>query len=68
MARDYHKEYESGKGKRTTFSISIDNETASLLKQKCEDNGITRNDILRACIEAYIDNSLTYEDGKLKMN
>lgn len=35
---------------------------------KCEDEGINMSLLLKSCIDAYLDNSLTYEDGKLKMN
>lgn len=68
MARDYHKEYESGKGKAKFIQFRVTPEVFSDFQGKCEDEGINMSLLLKACIDAYLDNSLTYEDGKLKMN
>lgn len=67
MARDYQKEYQKTKGKRTMVGLSLDPIMAEIFKQKCQDEGITRNDFLKSCVEYYLDNSLTYENGKLKI-
>lgn len=37
-------------------------------QRKCEDEGLNMSVVLKACIDAYIDNSLVYENGKLRMN
>lgn len=68
IERDYKKEYQQTKTKRTMVGLSLDLTTASTFKQKCEDEGITRNEFLKACVDAYLDNSLIYENGKLNMN
>lgn len=68
MARDYHKEYTENRKRHSLISVTVTNEMASEFKLKCEDEGISRSEFVKACIDAYLDNSLTYENGKLKMN
>ena len=68
MARDYHKEYETGKTKSKVIQFRIPVDAFSDFQGKCEDEGINMSLFLKSCIDAYLDNSLTYEDGKLKMN
>lgn len=68
MARDYKKEYTENRKKYSLISVTVTNMMASEFKSKCDDEGISRSEFVKACIDAYLDNSLTYEDGKLKMN
>ena len=68
MARDYHKEYTESRKRHSLIGVTVTNEMASEFKSKCDDEGISRSEFVKACIDAYLDNSLTYEDGKLKIN
>lgn len=68
MARDYHKEYEAKKKTKQILSTQVSIEDAQDFRAKCSLNGLTVNAFLGACVDAYLNNSLTYEDGKLKMN
>ena len=67
MPRDYHKAYEQIKDKKKLIGVQVYTQTAEDFKAKCYLNDITQADFLKACIDAYLDNSLTYENGKLNM-
>lgn len=66
MARDYKKEYQNGSTK--VLTLRLQGSKLADFRAVCSDNGITQADFIKACIDAYLDNSLTYENGKLKMN
>lgn len=66
MSRDYQKEYQNGNTK--VLTVRLQESKLADFKAICFDNGITQADFLKACIDAYLDNSLVYENGKLKMN
>ena len=66
MARDYKKEYQNGSTK--VLTLRLQGSKLADFRAVCSDNGITQADFIKACIDAYQDNSLTYENGKLKMN
>ncbi len=68
--RDYKKEYQKTKekNKRAILSTTVSKESAEDFRAKCSLDGVSVNAFLKSCIDAYLDNSLTYEDGKLKMN
>lgn len=66
MPRDYHKEYQNGSTK--VLTLRLQGSKFADFRSVCSDNGITQADFLKACIDAYLDNSLTYENGKLRMN
>lgn len=68
MARDYSHEYEASKGKSKFIRIRMEPSVFDDFQGKCEDEGINMSLLLKSCIDAYLDNSLTYENGKLKMN
>lgn len=68
MERDYHRAYERIKDKKKLIGVQVPTQVAEDFKSKCYLNETTPNAILKACIDAYLDNSLTYEAGKLKMN
>lgn len=68
MARDYSHEYEASKGKSKFIRIRMEPSVFDDFQGKCEDEGINMSLLLKSCIDAYLDNSLTYEDGKLKIN
>lgn len=68
MARNYSREYELRKTKDKAITAHIPPQDAEDMKVKCALNGISINAFIKACVDAYLDNSLTYEDGKLKMN
>lgn len=68
MARNYSREYELAKGKTKAINVRIAPQTFADFQGKCEDEGCSMNGFLKACIDAYLDNSLVYEDGKLRMN
>ena len=67
MARNYSREYELRKTKDKAITAHISPQDAEDMKAKCALNGISVNAFIKACVDAYLDNSLTYEDGKLKM-
>ncbi len=67
MPRDYQKEYQNVKKKKQIISAQIPIEIAEDFRSKCYLNETTPNAFLKACIDAYLDNSLTYENGKLNM-
>lgn len=67
MPRDYQKEYQSIKKKKQIISTQVPIEIADEFRSKCYLNETTPNAFLKACIDAYLDNSLTYENGKLSM-
>ena len=66
MARNYQEEYQNGNTKVLTLRLQESKLTD--FRAVCSDNGITQADFLKACIDAYLDNSLVYENGKLRMN
>ena len=66
MPRDYHKEHQNGNTK--VLTLRLQGSKFADFRSVCSDNGITQADFLKACIDAYLDNSLTYENGKLRMN
>lgn len=66
MARNYQKEYQNGNTK--VLTVRLQENKLSDFKAICADNGITQADFLKACIDAYLDNTLIYENGKLRMN
>lgn len=68
MARNYSREYELRKTKDKAITAHIPPQDAEDMKAKCALNGISINAFIKACVDAYLDNSLTYENGKLKMN
>lgn len=68
MARNYQKEYQENRKKYSLISVTVTNEMAFDFKTKCEDEGISRSEFVKACVDAYLDNSLVYENGKLRMN
>ncbi len=70
MPRDYQKEYQKAKGKynRVVLSTTVTKEIAEDFKAKCSLDEISVNAFLKSCIDAYLDNSLVYENGKLRMN
>ncbi len=68
LPRDYKREYEVKKKTKQILSTQVPIEDAQDFRAKCSLNGLTVNAFLGACVDAYLDNSLTYEDGKLKMN
>lgn len=65
MPRDYQKEYQNGNTK--VLTVRLQESKLADFKAVCFDNGITQADFIKACIDAYLDNSLTYENGKLSM-
>ena len=67
MARDYSHEYEASKGKSKFIRVRMEPSAFDNFQRKCEDEGLNMSMILKACIDAYLDNSLTYENGKLSM-
>ena len=67
MPRDYQKEYQNVKKKKQIISAQIPIEIAEDFRSKCYLNETTPNDFLKACIDAYLDNSLVYENGKLNI-
>lgn len=67
MPRDYQKEYQNVKKKKQIISAQIPIEIAEDFRSKCYLNETTPNAFLKACIDAYLDNSLSYENGKLNM-
>ena len=67
MPRDYQKEYQNVKKKKQIISAQIPIEIAEDFRSKCYLNETTPNAFLKACIDAYLDNSITYENGKLNM-
>ena len=67
MPRDYQKEYQNVKKKKQIISAQIPIEIAEDFRSKCYLKETTPNAFLKACIDAYLDNSLTYENGKLNM-
>lgn len=67
MARDYSHEYEASKGKSKFIRVRMEPSIFDDFQRKCEDEGLNMSVILKACIDAYLDNSLTYKNGKLEM-
>lgn len=67
MARDYSREYELRKTKDKAITAHIPPQDAEDFKAKCTLNGFSVNTFIKACVYAYLDNSLVYENGKLKM-
>lgn len=67
MPRDYQKEYQNVKKKKQIISAQIPIEIAEDFRSKCYLNETTPNAFLNACIDAYLDNSLVYENGKLNI-
>ncbi len=67
MPRDYHKAYEQIKDKKKLIGVQVYTQTAEDFKAKCYLNETTPNAFLKACIDAYLNNSLSYENGKLEM-
>ena len=65
MPRDYHKEYQNGNTK--VLTLRLQGSKFADFRSVCSDNGITPNAFLKACIDAYLDNSLVYENGKLNI-
>lgn len=68
MARNYSREYELRKTKDKAITAHIPPQDADDMKAKCALDGISVNAFIKACIDAYLDNSLVYENGKLRMN
>lgn len=68
LERDYKKEYQKSKNSRSILSTTVSKETAEDFRAKCSLDGVSVNAFLKSCVDAYLNNSLTYEDGKLKMN
>lgn len=66
MPRDYQKEYQNVKKKKQIISAQIPIEIAEDFRSKCYLNETTPNAFLKACIDAYLDNSLVYENGKVQ--
>ena len=67
MARDYSHEYEASKGKSKFIRVRMEPSIFDDFQRKCGDEGLNMSVILKACIDAYLDNSLSYENGKLNM-
>ena len=67
MPRDYQKEYQNVKKKKQIISAQIPIEIAEDFRSKCYLNETTPNAFLKACIDAYLDNSLTYESCRLSV-
>lgn len=67
MARNYSREYELRKTKDKAITAHIPPQDAEDFKAKCALDGFSVNTFIKACVYAYLDNSLTYENGKLNM-
>ena len=68
MARNYSREYELRKTKDKAITAHIPPQDADDMKAKCALDGISVNAFIKACVDAYLDNTLIYENGKLRMN
>lgn len=68
MARNYSREYELTKGKSKFIQVRVTPELYTDFQARCADEGLNMSVVLKACIDAYLDNSLVYENGKLRMN
>lgn len=70
MARDYKKEYalRKDKGAYSTLSTQLSKTIADDFRAKCSLDEVTPNAFFKACVDAYLDNTLVYENGKLRMN
>ena len=68
MARNYSREYELAKGKSKFIKVRVTPELYTDFQGRCDDEGLNMSVVLNACIDAYLDNSLVYENGKLRMN
>ncbi len=68
MARNYSREYELAKGKSKFIQVRVTPELYTEFQGRCDDEGLNMSVVLKACIDAYLDNSLVYENGKLRMN
>lgn len=68
MARNYSREYELTKGKSKFIQVRVTPELYTDFQARCTDEGLNMSVVLKACIDAYLDNSLVYENGKLRMN
>lgn len=68
MARNYSREYELRKTKDKAITAHIPPQDADDMKAKCALDGISVNAFIKACVDAYLDNTLVYENGKLRMN
>lgn len=68
MARNYSREYELAKGKSKFIQVRVTPELYTDFQGRCDDEGLNMSVVLKACIDAYLDNSLVYENGKLRMN
>lgn len=68
MARNYSREYELAKGKTKFIQVRVTPELYTEFQGRCNDEGLNMSVVLKACIDAYLDNSLVYENGKLRMN
>lgn len=67
MARNYSREYELRKTKDKAITAHIPPQDAEDFKAKCALDGFSVNTFIKACVYAYLDNSLSYENGKLNM-
>lgn len=68
MARNYSREYELAKGKSKFIQVRVTPEIYTDFQTRCSDEGLNMSVVLKACIDAYLDNTLVYENGKLRMN
>ena len=66
MARNYSREYELAKGKSKFIQVRVTPELYTEFQGRCDDEGLNMSVVLKACIDAYLDNSLVYENGKLR--
>lgn len=68
MARNYKREYQLAKNrdKRKTLATTVSEDVAEDFKAKCSLDETTPNAILRAFIQSYVNNEITFDGKSIK--